>query len=158
MSDNKKEEKPSVVKIVMITAGLIGVLGGAVTFFMDYGAEKQEEIQYREAQKEVSFDDSEQKHDVVDLLEIDFHPLKLSKTQDSLMIQQKNIDSLFRKTLMQKQEDAQAKKTQDSIDNLAEGYKQKNREERTNLVKDILDEIILIKVDQRKINKRLDTL
>jgi len=146
------------IKKAMIIVGVLGVIGAAIGAFIKYGADQQH-------LKEITFEDSEQRHDVVDLLDIEFHPLKLSKTQDTLMRQidltvnqQKKLDTLLTKTYNQKERDAIEKHFQDSIENIRAIEVQKNREKRNRIQEDILDELILIKVEQRKINIRLDSI
>jgi len=53
------------------------LLLGAIVYGGYYAGQfLQKDEDYKESVKNVQFDDSEQKHDVVDLLDIEFHPLK----------------------------------------------------------------------------------
>ena len=144
--------------IILSISGAIAIISGIGVYFTDREKDRQELIQYKNDQKEVSFDDSRQKHDVIDLLDIEYHPFTVAKSTDTLKAQLKRVDTLLEATYNQKQRDARERHIQDSIDNANELVRQKNREERTKIQASILDELELIKLSIRKINKRLDTI
>ncbi len=143
--------------IIMIGSVLVvfGMVGG---YYMKEGKKLEEKNSYRKGQLEVTFDDSEQKHDVIDLLDIDYHPLTQGKIQDTLGLQLQRVDTLLVDVYNQKQRDARAKKTQDSIENDRAIDLQLNREKKYKLQAKMLDELILVKVELRNINERLDTI
>ena len=147
-----------IYKIWIGIGSVIGVLSMIGGYYTLEERKRGDLEKYKEAQKEVTFKDSEQKHDVVDLLDIEFHPLKLSKTQDSLSSQLKKVDTLLSNTLKQKVIDAEVKKVQDSIENLRAIKTQKNRDKKYKLQADMFDAMVLIKVELRKMNLRLDSL
>ena len=133
----------------------IGIIGAVFTYLQKKEGDLEK---YKIEQAGKSFDNNEQKHDVVDLLDIEFHPLTLAKTQDVLNGQLKEVDSLISNTLKQKIKDAEYKRVQDSIENIRAVEVQKLRVKKYKLQAKILDELILIKDAQRKMNIRLDSL
>ena len=143
----------------IITIGSVAVVISAFALYNRNEGRKQGDLDsYKKGQLEVTFDNSKQKHDVIDLLDIEFHPLKLSKTQDSLSVKLDRVDTLLVATYNQKQRDARLKKTQDSIENDRAIDLQLNREKKYKLQAEMLDELILVKVELRNINQRLDTI
>ena len=154
-----------IAKIIITIGSVLLVFGLVGAWFTSEETKRQNLIQYKKEQLEVTFDNSEQKHDVIDLLDIDYHPLtqgktmdSLGRTQDTLGLQLQRVDTLLVDVYNQKQRDARAKRTQDSIYNIDKIALQKNREKKYKLQEKMLDQLILIKVDLRKINKRLDTI
>ena len=156
--EQKKPTVWSVIAKVMAVSAFLSVLGVAIGGFIEYGKNQEEQRSYREAQKEVTFKDSEERHDVVDLLTIDYHPFKIAKTQDALGIKLNRVDTLISSYNKQKIIDSKYKKTQDSIENLREIKVQKNRDKKYKLQAKMLDQLILIKVELRGMNERIDSL
>ena len=164
MESKTKKQKPvrnglsRIAKIIITIGSVLLVFGLVGAWFTSEETKRQNLIQYKKEQLEVTFDNSEQKHDVIDLLDIDYHPLTQGKIQDTLGLQLQRVDTLLVDVYNQKQRDARIKKTQDSIYNIDKIAIQKNREKKYKLQEKMLDQLILIKVDLRKINKRLDTI
>ena len=171
MESKTKKQKPvrngltRITKTIITIGSLFIAFALFAAFFVNEGRKEGDLEKYREAQKEVTFDDSKQKHDVINLLDIDYHPLtvgktmdSLGRTQDTLGLQLQRVDTLLVDVYNQKQRDARAKRTQDSIYNIDKIALQKNREKKYKLQEKMLDQLILIKVDLRNINKRLDTI
>ncbi len=165
----KKEPKETFWSKAKKTIGwittIISLLVLIIAYFVTEETKRQEKIAYEKAQELVTFDDNEQKHDVIDLLDIDYHPLtvgktmdSLGKTQDTLGAQLQRVDTLLVDVYNQKQRDARIKKTQDSIENIRAIELQEHREKKYKLQEDGVDELILIKNELRNINKRLDTI
>ena len=147
-----------IYKIWIGIGSVIGVLSMIGGYYTLEERKRGDLEKYKEAQKEVTFKDSEQKHDVVDLLDIEFHPLKLSKKQDTLSSQLNRVDTLISSYNKQKSIDAEAKKVQDSIENIRAIATQKNRDDRNKIQTNILNQLILITATQININTRLDSL
>lgn len=82
----------------MAVSAFIGIIWAGFQIPIAYGEWKQREVTKVEALKEVTFDNSKQKHDVIEHSEIEFSPVKvfqradsLAKRQDTLIDQQEKI-------------------------------------------------------------------
>jgi hypothetical protein len=153
-----KKDKPTMKTIIkewLQPTMLLGAILYGAWFTSGY-ITKQEEKE--KANKEVQFDDSRQKHDVVDLLDIEYHPFTVAKSTDTLKAQLKRVDTLLEATYNQKQRDARERHIQDSIDNTNEIIRQKSRDERTRIQEEILDRLEIIDLRQKDFKKQLDKL
>jgi len=128
------------------------LLIGAIIAGAYYGGDflKGEEA-YKEALKEVTFDNSKQKNKVIEHVNVEYSPVNVYKQSDTLKRQQNGI-----KLLMEKQNlimDSIYKQTtvRDSINTIEEAVKNRSRnarEDKMNIIIEGLDNI----------NKRLDSI
>jgi len=165
MTPKDKKNGSKLKKTIIGISTLLVAISIIGAFFTNEQKKKGDLQEYKQGQKEVTFDDSKQKNDVVNLLTVDIHPFRLGEAQKEIGVSQTEIkdhlvevDSLITTTLNQKIIDAEYTRVQDSTENVRAIEIQKLREKKYLLQKDIWDELILIKEAQRKTNERFDGL